>query len=237
MARVLLADRQPLFSEALRALLDTEGHEVAATISEREEVLPAMRRVKPDLVLIDAELALRTQPTLVEQALDELPDTNFLVLTQREEDFDEVFASVAAGAIGVVAKTASSRVMLRDLRLALDGEGVVPPAMLPQLFRRLAQQGTQPESPLSRLSPREREVLYLLSKGWDNPRIAAALFISPNTVRTHLQNILEKLQMHSKLEVATFGMQRSHELAPERNNRHPSRPNAPRARAGRAEAM
>jgi DNA-binding NarL/FixJ family response regulator len=69
-----------------------------------------------------------------------------------------------------------------------------------------------PDSPLSRLSPRERQVPVLLSKGWDNGRIGRDLFISQHTVRTHIQNILEKLGMHSKLEAATFAMQRSMEL-------------------------
>jgi DNA-binding NarL/FixJ family response regulator len=75
----------------------------------------------------------------------------------------------------------------------------------------VSREGT-PDSPLARLSPRERQVLSLLSRGWDNPRIAQELFISQHTVRTHIQNILEKLGMHSKLEAATFAMQQSMEL-------------------------
>jgi DNA-binding NarL/FixJ family response regulator len=69
------------------------------------------------------------------------------------------------------------------------------------------------DSPLSRLSPRERQVLLLLRRGWDNAQIGHELFISPHTVRTHIQNILEKLDMHSKLEAATFAMQYVPELS------------------------
>ena len=69
-----------------------------------------------------------------------------------------------------------------------------------------------PDSPLSSLSAHERQVLTVLSRGWDNARIGRDLFISQQTVRTHIQNILEKLGMHSKLEAATFAMQRSLEL-------------------------
>jgi DNA-binding NarL/FixJ family response regulator len=91
----------------------------------------------------------------------------------------------------------------------------VPRAMLPQLFRRLLDLSERSsDSPLNRLSPREREVLALLGRGWNNARIGRELFISPHTVRTHVQNILQKLEMHSKLEAATFAMQR--QLAPPR---------------------
>jgi DNA-binding NarL/FixJ family response regulator len=94
----------------------------------------------------------------------------------------------------------------------MEGEGAVPRGMLLELARRMVSRDRTPDSPLSRLSPRERQVLALLSKGWDNARIGRDLFISQHTVRTHIQNILEKLGMHSKLEAATFAMQRSMEL-------------------------
>ena len=86
--------------------------------------------------------------------------------------------------------------------------------MLLELTRRMISRERPADSPLSRLSPREREVLALLSRGWDNHRIGKELFISQHTVRTHIQNLLEKLGMHSKLEAAAFAMQRStqHEL-------------------------
>jgi DNA-binding NarL/FixJ family response regulator len=87
--------------------------------------------------------------------------------------------------------------------------------MLPQLFRRLLDMGDRAtDAPLNRLSPREREVLALLGRGWSNAQIGRELYISPHTVRTHVQNILQKLEMHSKLEAATFAMQ--HELAAHR---------------------
>jgi DNA-binding NarL/FixJ family response regulator len=122
---------------------------------------------------------------------------------------------VRSGAVGVVGKKSGTRTVLRAVQAALDGEGVVPRAMLPELFRRLLDLGERnADSPLNRLSPREREVLALLGRGWNNARIGRELFISPHTVRTHVQNILQKLEMHSKLEAATFAMQR--DVAPRR---------------------
>src|SRR6266498_1345967 len=145
MARVFLADCQPLFNEALEALIARDGrNEVVGQACTASQVSESVVHLKPDLVV-------------------------------------------------------------------LDGEGVVPRAMLPELFRRLIDLGDRAsDTPLSRLSPREREVLALLGRGWSNSRIGDELFISPHTVRTHVQNILQKLEMHSKLEAATFAMQ--HEL-------------------------
>ena len=111
--------------------------------------------------------------------------------------------------LGETAVAASApQVMDRESGTELDGEGVVPRAMLPQLFRRLLDMGDRAsDAPLNRLSPREREVLALLGRGWSNAQIGRELYISPHTVRTHVQNILQKLEMHSKLEAATFAMQ------------------------------
>ena len=113
---------------------------------------------------------------------------------------------------GVVGKTYGASTVLRVAGAVLEGEGAVPRAMLLELARRMVARDQTSDSPLARLSPRERQVLALLSRGWDNARIGKDLFISQHTVRTHIQNILEKLGMHSKLEAATFAMQRSAEL-------------------------
>ncbi len=213
MARVFLADCQPLFNEALEALIERDGrNDVVGSGSSAAQVVGAVGRLRPDLVVVDADLALASRPTLVETVLDQLPETRVMLLTQ-ELGLDLLLAAIRSGAVGVVGKKSGTRTVLRAVQAALDGEGVVPRAMLPDLFRRLLDLGERAtDSPLNRLSPREREVLALLGRGWNNARIGRELFISPHTVRTHVQNILQKLEMHSKLEAATFAMQR--DLAP-----------------------
>jgi two-component system nitrate/nitrite response regulator NarL len=178
MARVFLADCQPLFNEALEALITRDGtNEVVGQASAVPQIVASVPQLKPDLFVIDAGLALGSRPTLVEKS--------------------------------------GTQTVLRAVQAVLDGEGVVPRAMLPQLFRRLLDMGDRAtDAPLNRLSPREREVLALLGRGWSNAQIGRELYISPHTVRTHVQNILQKLEMHSKLEAATFAMQ--HELATRR---------------------
>jgi DNA-binding NarL/FixJ family response regulator len=215
MARVFLADCQPLFNEALEALITRDAtNEVVGQASAVPQIVASVSQLKPDLFVIDAGLALSSRPTLVETILGELPDTKVILLAQ-DTDIDLLLHAIRAGAVGVVGKKSGTQTVLRAVQAVLDGEGVVPRAMLPQLFRRLLDMGDRAtDAPLNRLSPREREVLALLGRGWSNAQIGRELYISPHTVRTHVQNILQKLEMHSKLEAATFAMQ--HELATRR---------------------
>jgi DNA-binding NarL/FixJ family response regulator len=213
MARVLLADSQPLFNEALEALFSRgDAHQVVGRCSSAEDVLAHVSSLRPDLVLVDASLGLEGSPNLVTRILEARPEARVIVLGD-DHDADLLLAAIRAGAAGVVGKTYGASTVLRVAGAVLEGEGAVPRAMLLELARRMARDRTS-DSPLARLSPRERQVLTLLSRGWDNARIGRDLFISQHTVRTHIQNILEKLGMHSKLEAATFAMQRATELEP-----------------------
>jgi len=215
MARVFLADCQPLFNEALEALITRDGrNQVVGQASTAIQVTDSVVQLGPDLVVLDADLGLTSRPTLVETLLLELPGSKMILLAQ-ETDIDLILLAIRAGALGVVGKKSGTQTVLRAVQAVLDGEGVVPRSMLPELFRRLIDLGDRTsDTPLNRLSKREREVLTLLGRGWSNARIGEELYISPHTVRTHVQNILQKLEMHSKLEAATFAMQ--HELASRR---------------------
>jgi DNA-binding NarL/FixJ family response regulator len=212
MARVLLADSQPLFNEALEALFSRDRtHVVVGRCSSAEETSSAVDRLRPDLLLVDAALGLDGSPNLVARLLEAHPGTKVVVLGD-DRDVDVMLAAIRAGAAGVVGKTHGAGTVLRVVDAVLAGEAAIPRAMLLELARRMAAKDRSADSPLARLSPRERQVLALLSRGWDNARIGRDLFISQHTVRTHIQNILEKLGMHSKLEAATFAMQSSIEL-------------------------
>jgi two-component system, NarL family, nitrate/nitrite response regulator NarL len=213
MARVLLADSQPLFNEALEALFARSGgHDVVGRGASAGETLSIVRRLRPDLVLVDAGLGLDGSPTLVARILEACPETRVVVLGD-DRDAGLLLNAIRAGAAGVVGKTHGASTVLRVAAAVLAGEAAIPRAMLLEVTRRLLAHDRPTDSPLDRLSPRERQVLALLSRGWDNARIGGDLFISQHTVRTHIQNILEKLGMHSKLEAATFAMQRSLELS------------------------
>jgi DNA-binding NarL/FixJ family response regulator len=208
MARVLLADSQPLFNEALEALFSRDdAHQVIGRCSSAEDAATQVSNLRPDLVLIDAVLGLEGSPNLVARMLEACPQAKVIVLGD-DHDADLLLAAIRTGAAGVVGKNYGASTVLRVAGAVMEGEGAVPRGMLLELTRRMAAID-RPNSPLSRLSPRERQVLALLSRGWNNAQIGRDLFISQHTVRTHIQNILEKLGMHSKLEAATFAMRRS----------------------------
>jgi len=220
MARVLLVDSQPLFNEALEALFARDGeHKVSGRSSSRSEAFAMLQSLEPDLVLVDAIIGLGETPSLVDRIIGERPGTK-VVLLGDEHDANLLLAAIRAGAAGVVGKTHGGDTLLRVARGVLDGEGVVPRSMVLEVTRRLLADKRFSGSPLARLSPRERQVLVRLSRGWDNPRIGVDLFISQHTVRTHIQNILEKLGMHSKLEAAAFAMRWSFELAADGDANH-----------------
>jgi DNA-binding NarL/FixJ family response regulator len=209
LGRLLLAGHQALFNEALTALLTAEGeHEVVASCTGAQELVEQARMHRPDLVLVDSQVAgIGREPSTIQAALRESPGSKVLVVAD-DPDTDLVAEAVRAGAVGIVGKAGDARTLVRAARAALSGEGVVPRAMLPSVFRRLADGAAIPD-PLDQLSLREREVLTLMSRGLDNARIAGELVISPNTVRTHVQNILGKLGVHSKLEATSYVMRQA----------------------------
>ena len=214
MARVLLADSQPIFNEALEVLLLRDGkHEPVVCAPSPVEILATVRRQSIDLVLLDAGLALTGSPALLESIKAVCEETKVVLLTTRL-DVNVTVAAVQAGAVGVVSKTSATRVVLRIVEVVLAGEAAIPRALLPPVLRRLVEiQRTGCESAIDRLSPREREVLALLGQGWSNRQIGDRLYISPHTARTHVQNILEKLELHTRLEAATYAMRELDMLA------------------------
>ena len=212
-SRVLPADRQPLFNQALEALLGGDGrHEVVGCCSRRDDIPLAVRRLEPDLLLLDASIALTGSPTVIERVFEERPGLKVLILAQ-EMDLNLVVDVIGAGALGVILKSSGATTIRGAVDAALGTGGLEPKATLPRVFRQLVDaQHWVNGSPVNRLSLREREVLALLGRGWSNESIGSVLYISPHTVRTHVQNILEKLEMHSRLEAATFAMERASEL-------------------------
>lgn len=212
-ARVLPADRQPLFNRALEALIGGDGrHEVLAGCSRPEQVPLAVRVLEPDLLLLDSGIAHSGSPTVIERVLSEQPGLKVLILAL-EIDLELVVDAMAAGALGVILKSSGETTIRNAVETALTGRGLEPKAALPRVLRQfLDAQHWVSDSPVNRLSLREREVLALLGRGWSNESIGSALYISPHTVRTHVQNILEKLDLHSRLEAATLAMERASEL-------------------------
>jgi len=208
--RVLLADEQSLFREAVTRILEIEEDlHVVADAHDGPEALAEAERTLPDVALLDAGLpgwdGIRTTALIKER----VPRCRVVVLSAQADDHLLVRA-LEAGASGYVTKDSPLAELIDAMRAVNRGETLVPPRMLGALvaqFLRRRQNLDRAFQRMSRLTRREREVLRLLIDGVDNDTMGRALVISPETARTHVQNILTKLDVHSRLEAVAFARQ------------------------------
>lgn len=204
---VVIADGQSLFREAVRVVLEAEPD--LRIVGEARDGLGAVaevERTRPDVVLLDAHLpncdGIRATQLISERS----PETRVLVLSS-EEDLSVLAEALEAGASGYLTKTSPLSELIDATRAIHRGDAMVPARMLGPLLARLIRRGREQDEAtrrLMRLTKREREILSLLSEGLENEGIAQALVISPETARTHIQNVLGKLGVHSRLEAAAF---------------------------------
>jgi len=205
--RILLADEQSLFREAVRSVLDEEPDMVV--VGEAGDGLQAVaetERWQPDVAMLDASLPNCDGIRATGLIRDRTPATRVLVLCA-EEDGRVLVEALEAGANGFLSKGAPVSHLIEVARSVSRGETFIPARMMDGLVSRLIRRKHELDAAhrhLSRLTRREQEVLRLLADGADNQRIAQALVISPQTARTHVQNVLVKLGVHSRLEAAAF---------------------------------
>lgn len=205
--RIVYADPREIVREAaVAALTEVHGLDVVASVGEAERTVLQVDRTRPDVVVVAA--TFDGQLDDVCNGLRRLGTTRprILVLDGLGSQ-DALLSAVEAGADGYVIG-AGGLAGLRDAVLALArGESVVPPHMLGPLLRRLIdrrREATEAATKLDRLTQREREVLRLLVDGFDQTGVAEQLVVSPETVRTHIQRILRKLDVHSRLEAVAL---------------------------------
>jgi len=217
--RILVAAERALFREAVRIVLEGESDlKVVGETRDGLETVEEIGRTMPDVAVIDAKLPKCDGIRATAMIKERIPDCRVLVLSE-EEDLEVLVAALEAGARGFLTWESPLHNLIGGVRTLHRGEVFVPPRMLGGLLAHLLRwRKDQEESArwLSRLTHREREVLAMLTDGADNDRIAEALFISPHTARTHVQNLIGKLGVHSRLEAAMFltqnGMRRDLEL-------------------------
>jgi len=197
--RVLVVDDHKLFAEAVQLALEKHGMEVVVATSP-DEGLEAAVRMSPDVVLLDIGLPGRSGLDLGREILEERPDAKIVVVTS----FDDQRAlqeAVRLGFHGFLTKDTKLPQLVRAITDVAEGQLVVPHRLA---IRRRNGESEESDLLASQLTRREREVLSLLALGSNSSEIARALVVSPNTVRTHVQSILAKLQVHSRLEAVAF---------------------------------
>lgn len=205
--RVLIADDHALFRDGLRSLLEAHGDDVVAEAKDGGEAIALARLHQPDIVLMDLIMPKIDGLTATKLLSAEFPGVRVVVLTASEDDAD-LFEAVKSGAQGYLPKDLEAR----QLFAFLDGVMKDEPALTPKLARKVlgefARDRTAPETPpASVLTDREREVLGLLTDGvTSNRELADRLFVSENTVKYHLRNILEKLRLNNRAQVVAYAL-------------------------------
>ncbi|QFG24134.1 response regulator transcription factor [Actinomadura sp. WMMB 499] len=202
--RVLIVDDHTLFAEALAARLGREPDLVILPIaSDARRALALTATERPQVVVLDMTLGAESGLDVLDRLRESEPDVRVVVLTAMSE-LDVLVQAVRRGAVGWLSKTESAELVARVIRSAARKGGWIPPELLGEVLRRLTADGD--EERLPELTPREREVLQCMVDGLGRAEIAERLGLSANTVRTHTQNLLAKLGMHSALEAITLAM-------------------------------
>ena len=204
MTSVLIIDDHRMFAEALQILISVERDLEAAGIAETaEEGLRMVRVQRPDVVVMDIDLPGIDGLTATEQLIRTDPECKIVVVTSLL-DADLVGRAAATGAFGFVAKQRAAEELIDAIRSAAKGEDRLRPSLLRMLSR-----PAQPTGPPVGLTSRELEILQGLADGRSTDELASSLFLSRRTVQGHVQNILSKLQVRSKLEAVLYGLRHS----------------------------
>jgi DNA-binding NarL/FixJ family response regulator len=200
--RILLVDDHPITRAALASLLEGHGFNVAGEAADGEEAIDLARRLRPDLVLLDLSMpgldGLQALPRIREAA----PETEVVVLTASGTE-ENLLAAIRGGAAGYLLKSEPPERIAEFLRGVAQGEAALSGEVARRLLEQVREGGTGlsvPEEIARSLSARELEVLLLLDEHLGTDEIAARLFISEHTVRSHVKSLLRKLNVSSRRE-------------------------------------
>lgn len=196
--RLFIADDHALFREGIRALL------IAATdivcvgeAATGEEAVGQIIEIRPDVVLMDVNMPDINGIEATRRILGGYADAGIIMVTMLEDDAS-IFAAMRAGARGYVLKGANHKELLQSIRAVAQGQALFGPAIATRIARFFARSQNGASQPLPELSEREREILDLISRHYTNPEIAQQLGIGEKTIRNHVSNIFNKLQVANR---------------------------------------
>ncbi|MGA8847407.1 MAG: response regulator transcription factor [Nocardioides sp.] len=206
--RVLVVDDQELFRRGLTMLLAVEpGLEVVGEAGDGAEGVTLAESAAPDVILLDVRMPKKTGIEACLAIKESVPSAKIIMLTVSDEEAD-LYEAVKSGASGYLLKDSSIEEVAQAIRVVADGQSLISPSMAIKLIDEFKQM-SRPEretGPALRLTERELDVLRLVAQGHSNKEIATRLFISENTVKNHVRNMLEKLQLHSRMEAVMYAV-------------------------------
>lgn len=203
--RVIIADDHSLFRDGISSLLEAAGYKVVAQVGSGASVIEAAEKFEPDLVLLDINMPEMGGLQALRELKNAHPDMKVVMLTVSDDDQD-LFTAIKAGAEGYLLKDLESREFLRILKGMQHGEAAITRKTAARLMVGFQQAASQKNGPIESLTEREVQLLRLVGKGLSNREVAEQLFISQNTVKYHLRNILQKLNASNRTEAVSYAM-------------------------------
>ncbi|CAL9413348.1 response regulator [Streptomyces sp. enrichment culture] len=213
--RVMVVDDHPMWRDAVARDLSESGFEVVATAGDGDQAVRRARAAVPDVLVLDLNLPGRPGVQVCKEVVAAHPSVRVLVLSASGEHAD-VLEAVKSGATGYLLKSASTEELRDAVRRTATGDPVFTPGLAGLVlgeYRRLASEPAAPAAgggarKAPRLTERETEVLRLVAKGLSYKQIAERLVISHRTVQNHVQNTLGKLQLHNRVELVRYAIER-----------------------------
>ncbi|MFC8502970.1 response regulator [Pedococcus sp. NPDC057267] len=209
--RVVIADDHVLYRRGLQMVVSQDDDiEIVGEASDGKEAVDRTVELLPDVVLMDVRMPHTSGIEACQKIKSQVPSTKIIMLTMSDEESD-LYEAVKAGANGYLLKDVPGEEIADGVRAVHNGDSLISPSMASKLLAEFAlmsrRQGERPSAVgAPRLTERELEVLRLVARGLANKEIAHDLFISENTVKNHVRNILEKLQLHSRMEAAMYAV-------------------------------
>jgi len=208
--RVLVVDDHALFRRGLEMVLaQEEDIEVVGEAGDGAQAVQLAAELAPDIVLMDVRMPRRGGIDACAAIRDVVPSAEIIMLTVADEEAD-LYDAIKAGAKGYLLKDVSIEEVAASIRQVNSGQSLISPAMASKLLTEFAtmikRSDEREQVPAPRLTERELQVLKLVARGLNNRDIAKELFISENTVKNHVRNILEKLQLHSRMEAVVYAV-------------------------------
>lgn len=205
---LILADDHAVVRSGLRMLLEAQPDiEIVAEAESGTEAIEQVRAYRPTVILMDIQMPGLTGIEATKEIRQFAPETAILALTMHEDD-QYFFEMLQAGASGYVPKRAAPDELLRAIRTVARGEVFLYPSLATRLVKDYLKQADSGEEPMGydELTPREKEVLILIAEGYSNAEIADELVISVKTVDRHRENIMHKLNLHSRIDLVKYAI-------------------------------
>jgi two-component system NarL family response regulator len=208
--RVVICDDHALFRRGLAMVLaEEDGIAVVGEAADGEAAVAAAEELAPDVILMDVRMPKLSGIEATKAIAERAPATRIVMLTVSDEE-EDLYEAVKAGAAGYLLKEISIEEVASAVRSVMGGESLITPSMASKLLTEFSNLSKRAEAkqgvPGPRLTGRELEVLRLVAQGMSNKEIASELFISENTVKNHVRNILEKLHLHSRMEAVVYAV-------------------------------